>query len=1009
MKTAYTDLVIIYFSKNHQHKNMAEVHVQWEVKVVNTSLSQEEYVHLLKEVNAEKLILVDGEQISLEAALAFVQQNQQQFDWERIGYLAAIEPKYKWGKIRNLWHADSEIVSSPILVGNKGSFFKAYGGSKLSHHPLVAIGYSLQKVSGLKFQRFQQRRKNEQKLNLSYWKLWSLYTFCIPFHYLISGQFFTQLFQFHGKVQRDIVYRFLFFCFACFAFVFMPYISKDFGVTGDEFVDHRHAGYVLNYFAHGDETALKQPKTALHLYGNSVQVVAAALCRWFEVDNYYELRHVIGGLIGALGVLATGWMGLRLGGGLCGLLSLLLMFFTPRFFGHSMNNLKDIPFAVGYMLAVFYTVRLFDYYPYFRLRHLLGVILGIVLALGTRSGGLVLYPMLLMYAGLIYMFHCGFGNFYKIGKYSKEIGQLLQVLFLIVVVSYCLSILLWPFALEHPYSGVLYSLKEFTRYAIGLRTTFDGEQMMSNMLPWRYAPQYLCIGMPIVVLLGFFLYCFYIFVRKKEFSLIGFFLLFSTIFPVFWVIYCHSNLYGGIRHLLFVMPPMVVLSARFWSEIICWSRGYLKLLPVFIFIGLLYFPVRHFFKNHPNEYVYFNEFVGGLEQVYGDYETDYYFNSLKASADWFRKEILPSLPKDQKTVIVSQATDIINYYFRKDTNIKIIYSRYYEKYAKDWDYALFGNVYISPAQLKNQLFPPVGTLYTPLVDGYPMSVVMKRNSKLDLEGFRLEKEEKYEEAILAFNTYLKECPDNKNEEVYSRLGKLYYLTGEYEKAKKALEQALQMQPVLNEALYILTTIHIKQENFSKALELVNLLLADNSFSVDAWYLKALIFYDTQQYQQAISVVNQILKMRPNDIKALLLAGNIFRDNLDFDQAARIYQQALQIQRRVDIAVLLADVLIRQKQYQQAEILLQQLKGGEESFWPIHKVKCRMYLQQEKLDEAIKILNQLEEQQKDAELFVLRAMYAHLRQDFEKRDQMLKEALILEPKNIEALRMKNNFK
>ena len=43
--------------------------------------------------------------------------------------------------------------------------------------------------------------------------------------------------------------------------------------------------------------------------------------------------------------------------------------FSPRFFGHSMNNLKDIPFAVGYLVAIFYFVRMFDRYPVVKLRH----------------------------------------------------------------------------------------------------------------------------------------------------------------------------------------------------------------------------------------------------------------------------------------------------------------------------------------------------------------------------------------------------------------------------------------------------------------------------------------------------------------------------------------------------------------------------------------------------------------------------------------------------------------
>ena len=56
-----------------------------------------------------------------------------------------------------------------------------------------------------------------------------------------------------------------------------------------------------------------------------------------------------------------------------------------------------------------------------------------------------------------------------------------------------------------------------------------------------------------------------------------------------------------------------------------------------IFIVLFTLPVAHTYRNHPNEYVYFNEFVGGLKNVYGDYETDYYFNSLKSFSFWTSK------------------------------------------------------------------------------------------------------------------------------------------------------------------------------------------------------------------------------------------------------------------------------------------------------------------------------------------------------------------------------------
>ena len=968
-------------------------------------LSQERFLEMLEEVPHDLVVLADRNRMSeAEVNVLCRQYCRQEPLSSKVAYLAGGESKLWLGCIRNLWAAAPEIVYSPVLIGSKSAFRKAYGGTDLAGNVLAGVGYSLQKVGGMKFLRLNGNVAKTEDGAKSKWALWWNYTCKLPVSYLFSGMFFKQMLRPSGRVQRDMVFRFLMVLFACFAFVFMPYISRDYGVTGDEFVDHRHAGYVLDYFAKGDKAALNQPQTALHLYGNTVQVITAAICRWFDVENYYELRHFFGGLVGAVGVLAVGLLGLRWGGGLCGLLAVLMMFFTPRFFGHSMNNLKDVPFAVGYVLALFYTVRLFDYFPAVRLRHLVGLVLGIALALGTRSGGLILYPMLFMYAGLYYISQSGgIREFYHFGKHRRLVGQILQIVILTIFISYILAISLWPFALANPLQNVIYSLTKFTNYNVGLRTIFDGEQMMSNMLPWQYAPKYLCIGMPIVILIGFFAYFIYAAVRKKEFSLIGFFLFFAAVFPVFWVIYQNSNLYGGIRHLLFVMPPMVVLAARFWSGMVDVSRGVGKVAVALVFALLLALPAAHMVRNHPNDYVYFNEFKGGLKGAYGDYETDYYFNSLKESADWFKEHVLPSLPKDKKTIISTQAINQVAYYFRKDTNIKVSYCRYYEKYAKDWDYAMFGNVYVNDYQLKNGLFPIEGTLYTPLVDGFPMSFVAKRDTKLDLQGFQLEQDKEYDEALRVFEEYLTTHP--KNEEVWSRMGKLYYTEGDMKKAQDALSHALALQPALNEALYVSTLVNIAVKNYPVALQMVGRMLADNEFSADAWYLQASVYYHMKNYQSAINSLNRLLAFRPNFDRAHVLAGDIFCDHGDYRKALQLYETAAKCKQSGLTIVKMADMLARLKMYPQANGLLDQILKMQPDYYPALKVKCRMALQEGKREEAARYLKGMDAVADDPELFVLRALY-YDGVDRSLALQMLQRALELDEGNAEALRLKN---
>lgn len=980
----------------------------WEVKKVEGSLQQSEYMRLVENMEADILVFADGSRTSSSLLNAFLRNYDKSEKEKTIAYWSPGKSSGREKYFRNLWGTDSEITNSPILAGPKKYFLKGYAGRNLAPDPLRALGYSLQKCREIKFEAVvpETFSGNENPKTFSGKTLWKNYAFYIPFRYLVSGEFFRKLFLTSGRVERDMVYRLLFFVFACFTFVYMPYASLDYGVTGDEFPDQRHAGYVLDYFTKGDPSALNQPKTTLHLYGISMQVVAEAICRWFHIDNYYETRHVVCALNGALGILFAGLLGMRWGGGLCGLLSLLLMFFTPRFFGHSMNNLKDIPFATGYIISVYYTVRLFDRYPFFHFRYILGLILGIALALGTRSGGLILYPMLFMYAGIFYLRYYGVKEFYKVGKYQSFLRRILGILLIVVLVSYMLAIALWPFALQKPLANVLFSLKQFTNYSIGLKTIFDGEQMMSNMLPWRYAPRYLLIGMPLVTVVGFIGYGVYALFKRKEFSLLAFFILFAGVFPIIWVIYKNSNLYGGIRHLLFVMPPLVVVAARFWQLMLESFRSkWLKIGMAGMIAGGISLPVLHMVKNHPNDYVYFNELIGGMKGAYGDYETDYYYNSLKDSYRWFRKHV--DLPKDRKTIIVTNHNGILNYYFRKDTNVKVIYSRYYEKYAKDWDYGIFANVYINRHQLKSGLFPPEGTIYAPRVDGYPMSVVIKRETKAELEGYKLEAEKKNEEALEVFERYIQKHPHN--EEVMARMAKLYHLKGDWKKAEFYGQKARELHPTLSETLYVLALTYLQENKINEAMAAVQDILKENAFSVDGYYLRGLIFNKLKKYKEAIDNVNKALSYRPNHTGALSLGAEILFQNGNYSVAAGIYQKLLKLRNSLFDKVRLADCYCRMKQYKQAEDILVKVNELQRGYFPALKVWLRIMIANGDWTNADTLINQMSVIDNDAEFFVIRALYYKEKGKDTQAQQMVKKALELDADNPEALRLKKTLK
>lgn len=972
----------------------------WNLQVIRGENRQNEFCRLLRESSAEEVLVVDMDRVSASAIPGFVRAYRKQKRENHL-YYAAFRKRKLWFGFMDacLWRGDRVLTDTPVLIGEKSLFQKAYAGEDLDTNLLRALSYSLQKAY-VKFDILEvspcwkeSGATEDPAVN---------YLLRLPFRFLISGSFFKTLFSPAHRAERDMVYRLLMLVFGVFVFLYMPYISKDFGISGDEYVDHRHAGYVIDYFTKGDKAALNQPKTALHLYGNSVQVVAAVVARAIGADDVYAVRHFICALVGASGIVFVGLLGLRFGGGLCGLLSMLMLFFSPRFFGHSMNNLKDIPFAVGYLIAIFYFVRLFDRFPMIKLRHALGAVLGIALALGTRSGGLILFPYLFMYAGLFYILWVGFKNFYRFLRYRREVENILFLLVLVLGVGYFLSIITWPFALAKPLTNVVLSLKEFTNYNIGLRTIFEGKQMMSSMLPVHYAPKYLLIASPLVVVIGFVGYLFFLVFRKREFSLLSFFLLFALVFPVFWVIYQKSNLYGGIRHLLFVMPFMVLLAARFWTLVLAYGGKFVKVGGTVVFMVLLFLPARHMVVNHPSEYVYFNELVGGVKGAYGDYETDYYYNSLKKAADWFKQNVDY---KDKSITIVTNHSSNLAHYFRKDTNVHVIYGRYYEKYGADWDYMIFDNVYINSFQLKNGLFPvKEGFLYSVNVDGLPMSVVGKRTSKDDFRAVQLMKENRFQEAIVLMKDYLAAHP--WNEEIWMRLARAYYLVDSVEQTYTCADKALALQPQLMDALNLKAFSAVDMGRYADAHRAVDAMLAQNDVSAQSYYMKAWVYYNEHQDQKALTLLNQSLRYNPLNAQALALAGDILYRNYNYAAAIQPYEQVVRLKKSgEDVLLSLADCYCRTQKYTAMKPVVDLLRREGKDKVRLNKIEIRALLQQKQLAEAEKRLADCDPEKDDSELMVLRALYDWLSGRQASALERLEQVLKKDASNVEALQMR----
>jgi hypothetical protein len=180
-------------------------------------------------------------------------------------------------------------------------------------------------------------------------------------------------------------------------------------------------------------------------------------------------------------------------------------------------------------------------------------------------------------------------------------------------------------------------------------------------------------------------------------------------------------------------------------------------------------PVRFSFANHPNEYVYFNELIGGIKGAYGKYDTDYYMNSIRETSDWFKQsEAFKNASGSKKILLATNAVDQVNWYFRNDTDkVKIVYTKWdapgnpKTRIARDWDYGIYFSRSIDPSMLKNETWPSQKAIYKNTADDVPLSVVVERKDKSDFLGYEAMQKDSFQVAEKYFADALKYNPQNE--------------------------------------------------------------------------------------------------------------------------------------------------------------------------------------------------------------------------------------------------------
>jgi hypothetical protein len=204
--------------------------------------------------------------------------------------------------------------------------------------------------------------------------------------------------------------------------------------------------------------------------------------------------------------------------------------------------------------------------------------------------------------------------------------------------GYAIMIAAWPWAaldLFNPIRGLF----AFAHFHYPIKTLLAGHTYMMADVPRWYVPTYLAIKLPLVMLIGAAIALLlstglirnaantHWRRRIREASLVAF----VALFPVAAETISHGPAFSGMRHFIFVVPPLAVLAGIGFDTLFASleRRRRALAMAVFVAVGLGFlWPASVLIRLHPYEYLFFNPLVGGLQGAARTYDTDYWVNVM---------------------------------------------------------------------------------------------------------------------------------------------------------------------------------------------------------------------------------------------------------------------------------------------------------------------------------------------------------------------------------------------
>jgi 4-amino-4-deoxy-L-arabinose transferase-like glycosyltransferase len=402
-----------------------------------------------------------------------------------------------------------------------------------------------------------------------------------------------------------------------------------------------------------DRTAAEN---VMRYYGALHALVGAGFERLFAGLHWVAARHLASVLFASIGFTFSVLLARSLGGRWAGAVAALLLLALPRWTGDAMFNPIDVPTAGMFMAAFYFLVRLARELESARLRLWLAFGVAAGLTLAVRLVGILLVPFAAAVVASWVLVHVR-----EPARVRQCLPRLVLGLALASVACVAVSFALWPRMLVEPLTGLADSLARTNRYPWPGNVFHGGVFIPATEIPRSYLADWFFLTTPPVTLVGLLL-AFACGARaSRPFGArlpCAVALVLPLAFPPFYAAWSHAVLYDGLRHFLFLLPPLAALAAVGWSGALLWlARWRAGLAGGVLALGALAFePLAWTARHLPYTYTYFQPLAGGLARASHAYESDYWALSLRAAAEWIVAHRAELVRGDEKLRVLTSTS-----------------------------------------------------------------------------------------------------------------------------------------------------------------------------------------------------------------------------------------------------------------------------------------------------------------------------------------------------------------